>query len=138
MTKSCTLLSGNGIQQNELCISGLSIQAAAKIIEYTFHFKSSKLVINVGSVDIVHGKDLKEMCSDFVQLIRACEMRGLDPIISTLAPLVNISHPKEVHDKLHAFNEFLLDKYFCIHPIINIWREIVKPSTKADISCYET
>lgn len=99
-------------------------------------------MINVGSVDIVHGKDLKEMCFDFDQLIRACEMRGLDPIISTLAPLVNISHSKEshdkLHDKLHAFNEFLRDKYFCIYPIIDIWREIVKPSTKTDISCYKT
>lgn len=95
-------------------------------------------MINVGSVDIVQGKDLKEMYSDFDQLIRACEMRGLDPIISTLAPLVNVSHSKEVHDKLHAFNEFLLDNYFCIYPIIDIWREIVKPSTKTDISCYKT
>lgn len=129
---------GSVIQQNGLCISGLSIQAATKIIECTQHFKSSNVVINVGSVDILYGHDIDDMCADYKDLIHACERHKLQPIISTLSPLPNSSHSLEMREKLLAFNAFLSDAYISLYPIIDIWSIMASSCGHTDFSCFKT
>ncbi|XP_031636566.1 maternal effect protein oskar-like isoform X1 [Contarinia nasturtii] len=114
----------SGVQHVGLCVSGLSIQAAAKLIECTKHLKATRLIINVGSIDILHGHDLVQMCSDFENLIAVCEKRGLNPIITTLAPLANTAHTHEMVDKLRKFNVFVMEKYFMQYEIIDIWSKM--------------
>lgn len=124
----------NGLQQIGLCVSGLSISAAAKLIEFAIYFKSSNLIINVGTVDILHGHSLHDMCQDFDRIIKLCELRDVQPIITTLAPLANRPNSPEMHEKLLKFNEFLWHKYNTNHPIIDIWSQMVTKSINADIN----
>lgn len=127
----------NGVQKAGLCVSGLDIPTAAKLIEFTPHFKSSNVLINVGSVDILHDHLLYDMCRDFDHLVRMCENRGIRPIITTLAPLANSSHSPEMRDKLLKFNAYLWNKYSAVYPMIDIWSLMVKPSGRIDFNCYE-
>lgn len=127
----------NGVQQTGLCVSGLSISAAAKLVELAIYFKSEDLILNVGSVDILHGHLLNDMCIDFDRLIRACEQRGVRPIITTLAPLANSSHSPENRIKLLQFNQFLLNTYETQYPVIDIWSQMVNPVGQTDFECFE-
>lgn len=87
-------------------------------------------------MDILHGGDLIEMCADYENLIKACERRGLQPIITTLAPLANSGHSPEMLVKLREFNVFLLDKFFAIHEIIDIWSKMTNPRGITNFDCY--
>lgn len=127
----------NGVQQTGLCVSGLSISAAAKFVEIAIYFKSENLILNVGSVDILHGHLLSDMCTDFDRLINACEFRGVKPIITTLAPLANSSHSTETSQKLLQFNQYLLNKYETKYPIIDIWSQMVNAMGETDFDCFE-
>ncbi|XP_055300859.1 maternal effect protein oskar-like [Sitodiplosis mosellana] len=127
-----------GVQQAGLCVSGLSIPAAAKLIELTPSFKSNRLLLNVGSVDILHGHDLVEMCADFERLIRVCEQSGLTPIITTLAPLANTGHSPEMFEKLRHFNMFIVEKYFLKYEIIDIWSKMTNPRGATDFALFKT
>lgn len=128
---------GSGVQHTGLCVSGLSIRAAAKLVEITPSFKSNRLIFNIGSVDILHGHDMIEMCSDFEHLINVCERRGLQPIITTLAPLANISHSPEMVNNLRNFNKFLMEEYFN-YTVIDIWSTLTNGHGLTNFDCFET
>lgn len=129
--------SDNGVQRTGLCVSGLSISAAAKRIELSAYFKSKNLILNVGSVDILHGHSLRDMCIDFKRLISVCVQRNVNPIITTLAPLANSSRSLVIRDKLLQFNEHLLIEYGLQYPIIDIWSQMVNLLGQIDIECFE-
>lgn len=125
-----------GVQKSGLCVSGLSIPAAAKLIELTPSFKSTRLIINIGSVDILHGHALADMCTNFQRLIKVCESRGLEPIITTLAPLENISHSSDMLEKLRQFNAFIMDTYFADYEIIDIWSKMTNSRGNINLKLY--
>lgn len=102
------------------------------------YFKSTRLIINVGSVDLLHEHELVEMCSDYKYLISVCEKRKLQPIITTLAPLANCGHSSETRLKLREFNLFLLEKYFTSYEIIDIWSEMTNSRGIIDFNCYRS
>lgn len=135
--KSFFSYSDNGIQQTGLCVSGLSISAATKLVELSAYFKSQNLILNVGSVDILHGNSFRDMCIDFKRLINVCVQRNVSPIITTLAPLANRSHPSGIRDKLFEFNEHLLVEYGWQYPIIDIWSQMVNSRCQIDFECFE-
>ena len=98
----------------------------------------TKVIINVGSVDILHGKYLLDMRSDYEQLMRACLSLQLIPVITTLAPLPNANHQADVREKLLAFNRFLIDRYSSQHLVIDLYSSMITPSGITIYSCYET
>lgn len=128
----------SGVQQTGLCVSGLSIQEAAKLIEFEPYFKSTRLIINIGSVDILHDHELVEMCSDFEKLIKVCEKRKLTPIITTLAPLANGGHSQEMVNKLRKFNVFITEKYFTRYDTIDIWSKMTNPRGVTNFDIYQS
>lgn len=79
-----------------------------------------KLIVNIGSVDILHGVSLSDMCNDFINLVRLCDRRNIYIVITTLAPLGNRLHCTEDVDKLNKFNQFLVATFASKHPVIDI------------------
>lgn len=125
------------IRQCGLCVSGQTIRGATKRIEATSTFEKQSIIINVGSVDILHGHDLVDMRYDFAQLLDTCVQKNLVPIITTLAPLANANHTPEVREKLIAFNSFLWDRYFLQYQIIDIHTLMVTPRGTTLYDCYQ-
>lgn len=128
----------NGIQQIGFCVSGQTIASAAKQIELAHYFKASHLILNVGSMDILNGQSLDDMCTDFDHLIRVCEQRGCVPIVTTLAPLANNHRSMNIHDKVLAFNFYLLNKYRMAYPFIDIWQQFSMRNGQINSDFYET
>lgn len=121
------------------CVSGQTISSATKQIELAHYFKASHLILNVGSVDILNGQSLDDMCTDFDRLIRVCELRGCVPIVTTLAPIANNKHHSMViHDKLNAFNFYLLNNYSPKYPFIDIWQQFAMQNGHIRFKFYET
>lgn len=115
-------------RNTDLCVPGLTILAAIKLVEQAHHLERKTLVINIGSIDILNGEKLADMCWHFKRLIVACEKKRIRPVISTLAPLVNLEGSSELSQILHLFNNHLLDTYFANVKLIDIWSQMVLPS----------
>lgn len=100
-----------------LSVSGQTIEAAANRLR---NFNNIKIILNIGSVDLLHGRDVIEMRRDFDRLIRICNERRIQVVITTLAPLANTFHLEVLQEKWSAFNEYLLKTYSRSHNVIDI------------------
>lgn len=69
-----------------------------------------KIIVNLGSVDILHGRDLPDMCQDFINLTEVCEVRKIQMIVTTLAPLANRMYCFNDTTKTMKFNDFLMKR----------------------------
>lgn len=69
-----------------------------------------KILVNLGTVDILHGRDLADMCSDYNDLIKVCERRNISIICTTLAPIANRKHYPLDSEKWEQFNDFLMKR----------------------------
>lgn len=97
-----------------------------------------KIIVNLGSVDILHGNDLADMCEDFKALMVECKRRHIQPIITTLAPLANRLHCQNDVKKLRQFNEFLVNQFSDKFHVIDITQYFVDKTTgKVMFSCYQ-
>lgn len=129
---------GKGIQRNGLCISGQSIRDATERIERLPEQSNMKIVVNLGSIDILHGSDLTDMCQDYKELMKVCERRRIETVITTLAPLANRRHCSNDTKKLHQFNEFLMKQFSGKFCVIDITSCLVDGGThKLMFACYQ-
>lgn len=120
--------------QSGLAKSGLSIRGAINLLQSIAFFKTPSIVINVGSIDIMLGRNLVDMQSDYNELVDLCEKRNIQPIITTLAPLANSCHSRDIRNKLLKFNSYLRDKFYSKYRVINLWSQFVTPRGR---TCFE-
>ncbi|KXJ73715.1 hypothetical protein RP20_CCG015184 [Aedes albopictus] len=124
---------GHSIQQSGLCISGLTIAEAADRVMKAPYI-NDRVIVNVGVVDILHGSEFVDMQHDLFQLKRNLENRGASVILTTLSPLANMSHIKDITDKLHRFNS-LIRRYQWEH--IDLWRCFVNEKDQTLYECFQ-
>lgn len=118
-----------------LCVSGQTIKSAAKRLR---NCAKIKIILNVGSVDLLHGRDFIEMRNDFGQLIQICRERNIQVIITTLAPLANKLDSEDLRRKYDAFNRYLIQSYSRSHKVIDIKKCMVDArSQKIIFDCYQ-
>lgn len=116
-------------------MSGQTIKSAAKRLRYCSNIK---IILNVGSVDLLHGRDFVDMRGDFMQLMQICKERNIQVIITTLAPLANKLDAEDLRPKYDAFNKFLIQTYSRSHKVIDIKKCMVDPrSQKVIFECYQ-
>lgn len=117
----------NSKEQCYRCLPGLDIKGATDLLKNIEidHLNVPTVLINVGSIDILKGIELVEMCMKYEKLISVCQQRNIRPIITTLAPLAHVDSMNQL--KLMQFNNFLLDQYFLQYLIIDIWSKMVTP-----------
>lgn len=72
---------------------------------------SNRVILNIGSVDLLHGRDFIEMTEDFLHLYAEFEKRRIHPVITTVAPLANMCYSKEIQKRLQQFNLFLINNF---------------------------
>lgn len=102
--------SGRRIQKSGYCISGQTIRDATDRIKRITHSNNMKIIVNLGTVDILHGRDLADMCQDYLNLIKYCERRNITIIATTLAPLANRKFCAGDTEKWQEFNKFLMKR----------------------------
>lgn len=96
-----------------------------------------KIVINLGTIDILHGRDLTDMCQDYTNLVKVCFQRNIQIVITTLAPIANRMHiDGDVH-KLHDFNEWLINRFSGKHQVIDITDCMCEKNGKLWFDCYQ-
>lgn len=115
------------------CVSGLTIAEATRNIERIAHNKI--VLLNVGSIDIVHGKELVELIFAMMRLFRTCHMNNITPVITTLAPLANYQLGNRVA-VMRGFNDFLLKNPFNF-PVVELHKNFLTNDGSMDINCYQ-
>lgn len=68
------------------CISGLTIKNLARIVRSSMHIES-RVIVYVGTVDILKGRHIETIIDDYFDLMSAFRERGIEPILCTLAPI---------------------------------------------------
>lgn len=129
---------GKQIHRSGMCISGQRIRDATERLKRYPNTDNMKIIANLGTVDILHGRDLADMCQDYINLVKVCYARHIEIVITTLAPIANRLHlPNDVR-KFHEFNEFLVKRFSKQHLVIDIELCMTSPKTgKILFDCYQ-
>ncbi|XP_031639356.1 maternal effect protein oskar-like [Contarinia nasturtii] len=134
----CSFTNRKQIHRSGLCISGQRIRDATERIKRYPHTDNMKIIVNLGTVDILHGRDLSDMCQDYMNLVKMCYHRNIQIVITTLAPIANRMHIEDDVNKWHDFNRFLLTKFANKHQVIDIKHCMLCPKTgKVWFECYQ-
>lgn len=104
-------LEKSAIRKSGLCVSGQTIKDVIKRLSYCSSATIKKAIINIGSVDLLHGADIIDMKFEFDRLHALCRAQGIETVITTLAPLANVGHMPEIRHKWNIFNKYLLSTY---------------------------
>lgn len=123
------------ICQSGYCISGQTIRDVTHRVLNWPHL-SNNVIVNIGSVDILHGHNLFEMIADFRDMMCAFGQRGIHPIVTTLPPLANMTHIPDVVMTVAKFNEYLRRTY---DYVIDLWDCLVdSKNSRILYECYQT
>lgn len=133
MELKCRFKPGEKILQSGLCVSGQTISSAIKRICQQRRI-NSRMIINIGSVDILQGKPLIQIQHDFLELLSVLRERGVCPIVTTLAPLALYNHEKSIKDRLERFNVFIKQR---APKVIDIWSCVVNERGQTLFDCYQ-
>lgn len=124
-----------------LCVYGQTLQVAANQLLYsTTQPQKTELIINLGSLDILMGRELIDIEHDFVRLIEICEQKNIRPRLTTLAPLLQRgfkAHDKRICQTLLQFNRFIVDRYQDKYQVIDIWSCFTNERGKTLFDCYQ-
>lgn len=96
----------NGLLQSGLCVSGMTISAATHKLRGVRNQKFERILIYLGSFDIINGKQLIELMNDFDELVGVCKRKGLKAVACTLAPLPFYENGNR-QETLIGFNKYL-------------------------------
>lgn len=99
------------IKRSGLCISGQTIGDAANYVAKLLNPIDDYVIVNIGSVDLLHGREFADMKCDFERLLAAFQSRHIQPVITTLAPLANHGHEQDTRRKWTLFNAYLLKEF---------------------------
>lgn len=122
------------IAQSGFCVSGQTIRDATYRV-LNWPQLSEHVIVNIGSVDILHGQNLFDMIGDFNDLVWALKQRGIEPIITTIAPLANMAHLPDIVMTVNKFNEYLKNNYPCV---IDFCDCLVEKNGRIFYECYQT
>lgn len=105
---NCSILD-NRIKQIGKCVSGQSISRAIKNISRTINeIHHDRVIINLGSVDLLQGRELIDMMKDMHELCDMLCRKGIFPILTTIAPLANQMHNTILENKRKSFNTYIM------------------------------
>lgn len=127
------MLNRDRILQSGYCVSGQTIAEARMQIEGMS--PNQVILLNVGSIDIVNGKELIDMIYAMMLLFRTCTIRQIKPIIMTLCPLANYRLGNRAV-VTNGFNEFLVKNLFNF-PVIEMHKAFFHSDGSLDPQCFQ-
>lgn len=127
------MLNRDRILQSGFCVSGQTIAEAAKNIESIG--ANQIILLNVGSIDIVQGKELIDMIYAMFRLMKVCKMNEITPILTTLLPLANYRLGNRAA-VTNGFNEFLVKNPFNF-PVIELHKTFSNDDGAMSMNFYQ-
>uniref|UniRef100_A0A182QA45 OSK domain-containing protein n=1 Tax=Anopheles farauti TaxID=69004 RepID=A0A182QA45_9DIPT len=124
---------GHEIDMSGLCISGLTLLEAARRVEMAPHI-AEHVLVNVGTVDLLHGRVMIDLIHDFDQLIARFRERNVEPIVTTLTPIANCGGRTTMAQRLLKLNEYICRT--CPRTI-DLWKHFVHPDGAVRFECYQ-
>lgn len=125
------------ILQSGLCVSGQTVGASIKRVRDLSDNRRS-IIVNIGSVDIMQGRQLIQIEHDFRELLLTMLKKGIRPILTTLAPLANYSHNHDIKRVLGRFNDFIKREGKQRNLIvIDIWKCLVNEKGHILFDCFQ-
>jgi maternal effect protein oskar len=123
----------NHVLQSGFCASGQTIAEATKNL--TKMDSNELILLNIGSTDIVQGRELIELIIDMIKLWNICLNRNIKPILTTIPPLANyrLGNRRSVTD---GFNDFLLNNPHSF-PVIELHQTFYKKDGTVDYKCFQ-
>ncbi|XP_037045674.1 uncharacterized protein LOC119081063 [Bradysia coprophila] len=104
------------LKQVGQCISGQSLKRAVKNISRVINtIRHDAAVINLGSIDLLQGREVVDMIQDMFQLCQLLCDNDIFPIVTTIPPLANQLHNPSLENKRKLFNNFLEKSFDCIN-----------------------
>lgn len=125
------------MRRSGLCVSGQTIGDAVRRIDALAPLGqiSPKCIVNLGSMDLLHGHEMIDMKNDFEQLLATFDRHGIEPIVTTLAPLANKAHCAQIQRRWLMFNRYLLK---CCSPnVIDITPCFLSNNKSILFDCYQ-
>lgn len=113
-------ITGRRKLQSGLCISGQRIRDATERLKEHPNTRNMKIIVNLGTVDILNGRGFYNMCNDYKDLVETCDRRSIEIIITTLAPIIDID--EDDFRKWREFNRFLIHEFSEEYEVIAIAR----------------
>lgn len=123
----------DNIFQSGFCVSGLTIAEATMNMEKVGPNKI--VLLNVGSTDIVQGKELIDMICGMLRLMKICKMLDIVPILTTILPLANCGFGNRTR-VTNGFNEFLMHNPFKF-PVIELHKLFLINHGTMNFHCYQ-
>lgn len=124
---------GHDIEMSGLCISGMTLSEAAKRVQMAPYI-ASQVLINVGTVDLLHGRVMIDLIHDFEQLMARFRERNVEPIVTTLTPIANCGGRTPMAQRLLKLNEYI--RRICPR-YIDLWKYFVHPDGTMRLECYQ-
>lgn len=94
------------------------------------------ILLNIGSVDIIKGKELIELFISMMRLLLVCKEKLITPILTTLAPIANHRHKVSRVKVTDDFNDFLIRNPYKF-PVIQLHKAFNKSDGKIDADCFQ-
>lgn len=121
-----------------LCVSGQTIAEATARISRFSDTKNMRLIVNIGSFDIMNNQPMSDICNDYIHLVQTCRRRNIEIVITTLAPLLLLLHDEVVSKRIQQFNDFLISKFGSKYDVIDITQCMKSTQTnKVSFGCYQ-
>lgn len=80
------------------------------------------VLVNIGASDIFNGAEFDEMIRNFFELIEACELAGMVPIITTILPIAKMDDSScMLMTKVSQFNGFLNEAFNDVIDLLNCY-----------------
>lgn len=124
---------GHIIDMSGLCISGLTLSEAAKRVEVAPYI-ADHVLVNVGTVDLLHGREMIDLIHDFDQLVARFRERNVEPIMTTLSPIANSGGRTPMAERLLKLNEYICRT--CPRTI-DLWKNFVHANGTVRFECYQ-
>lgn len=97
------------------CVSGQGIRKAINNISRTINaIRCDRAIINLGSIDLLQGREIVDMTRDMVHLYNLLCEKNIHPIFTTIPALANQMHNPRIQQNRIYFNNFLMKKFDCI------------------------
>lgn len=103
-------------RQSGYCVSGLRISEATERL-VGFNSNVNQIIVNVGSVDVAENRPLIVMIKDMNDFLSVCKKKNIQPILTTLAPMVNSSERQKI--VLRGFNRFIFNMQYSVIDLYN-------------------
>lgn len=122
-----------GLLQSGLCWSGMTISMASNKLRGIKNQKFERILVYLGSFDIIDGKELIEMINDFDEFVNVCTRKKIKAVACTLAPIPFYEVGNRL-ETLIGFNKYL--RILSKLSVIDVNKMFLGPNDKYNDRCY--